>query len=75
MTQFRNDLAHRMNECAIPLTEHKQTAPDMIWQAQDCEGSEAVTPGDKAKLKLVTEITCDNKNEIVWAPKCLDNDS
>ncbi len=64
-----------MNECVILVTEHKQTTSDMIWQAQDCEGLEPVTAGDKAKLKLVTEIACGNKNKIVRGPKCLDNDS
>lgn len=64
-----------MNDSGILLAKHEQTTPDVIWQAQDGEGLEPVTPGDKAKLKLVSDITFDNKNTILIAPKCLDNDS
>jgi hypothetical protein len=69
MVQFKSELADRKNNCGILLTEHEQATPDVIWQAADGEGSEPLTPCDKAKLKLVTEVTFDSKNKIVWPPK------
>jgi hypothetical protein len=69
MVRFKSELADRKNNCGILLTEHEQATPDVIWQAADGEGSEPLTPGDKAKLKLVTEITFDSKNKIVFPPK------
>lgn len=69
VTQFTNELAQRKNQCAIQLTEHEQTTPDVIWQPQNGEGREPFSTGDTAKFKLVTEVTVNDKDKIIWPPK------